>query len=175
MTVSQLDRFVPCRPPSLHHSSHSSSTLPTLAIESQTPDTSVDHSKDHTNSSLSASLGLPTSNRRILSFRSAPPPASHATSHLDAQRNYLLHASASSSRGVTTGGPGATNGSKKRAPPFSPDRVLDAPGFADDYYLNLVDWSCANRVAIGLGDMVYIWDAETGSVTSLGEGRSVIP
>ena len=173
MTVSQLDRFVPHRPPSLHHSSHSSSTLPTLAIESQTPDTSVEHSKDHTNSSLSASLGIPTSNRRILSFRSAPPPASHATSHLDAQRSYLLHASASSSRGTTTGGSGASNGSKKRTPPFTPDKVLDAPGFADDYYLNLVDWSCANRVAIGLGDMVYIWDAETGSVTSLGEGKCV--
>lgn len=126
---------------------------------------------DHSTSSLSASLGIPPSNRRILSFRSAPPPASHATSHLDAQRTYLLHASASSSRGTTITGPGAS-GVKKRAPPYIPERVLDAPGFADDYYLNLVDWSCSNRVAIGLGDMGYVWDAETGSVTSLGEGRS---
>ena len=125
---------------------------------------------DHNTSSLSVSLGIPTSNRRILSFRAAPPPASHATSHLDAQRNYLLHSSGAASRGTTTTGPGA-NGTKKRAPPYIPDRVLDAPGFADDYYLNLIDWSCANRVAIGLGDLGYVWDAESGGVTALGEGR----
>ena len=134
----------------------------------------MEHSSivDHSLSSLSASLGIPTSNRRILSFQSAPPPSSHATSHLDAQRNYLLHTSASASRGTTTTGPGA-NGTKKRSPPYIPDRVLDAPGFADDYYLSLVDWSCANRVAIGLGDVGYVWDAETGTVTALGEGRSI--
>ena len=133
----------------------------------------MDHSSvtgDHTTSSLSASLGIPSSNRRILSFRSAPPLASHATSHLDAQRNYLLHATGSSSRGTGSTGPGAANGVKKRPPPYIPERVLDAPGFADDYYLNLIDWSCANRVAIGLGDLGYVWDAESGGVTALGEG-----
>lgn len=168
----QLDRFVPSRPASLHHSSHSSSTLPTLALDSHSADNSMDQSTttDHTTSSLSESLGIPSSNRRILSFRAAPPPASHATSHLDAQRNYLLHATGSASRGTATSGPGA-NGAKKRAPPFIPDRVLDAPGFVDDYYLNLMDWSCANRLAIGLGDLGYVWDAETGAVTALGESR----
>lgn len=92
--------------------------------------------------------------------------ANHATAHLDAQRNYLLHSNASSSRGTTTTGAGA-QGTKKRAPPYVPERVLDAPGFMDDYYLNLVDWSCANRVAIGLADMVYVWDADSGEVSGL--------
>jgi len=130
----------------------------------------MDHSSSHeiTTSSLSASLGIPSSNRRILSFRAAPPLANHATSHLDAQRQYLLHG-AGSSRGTGTAGPGAKD--KKRAPPYIPDRVLDAPGFADDYYLNLMAWSTANRLAIGLADLVYVWDADSGSVTSLGEGR----
>ncbi|RXK39422.1 cell division control protein [Tremella mesenterica] len=160
----ELDRFVPSRPTSLHQSSHSSTTLPTLALE--TPDTST--SLDISSSSLSASLGL-QSNRRILSFRSAPPPASHATSHLDAQRAYLVHSSASASRGTTTSGPGAA-GTKKRSPPHVPDRVLDAPGFANDYYLNLVDWSCGNHVAIGLADIGYVWDAGTGAVNALGTG-----
>ena len=126
---------------------------------------------DKTTASLSDSLGIPTSNRRILSFRSAPPLASHATSHLDAQRAYLLHATGSSSRGTGQAGPGASNGVKKRPPPYIPDRVLDAPGFADDYYLNLMHWSCANRVAIGLDTTGYVWDAETGSVTALGDGN----
>ncbi|WVF73161.1 hypothetical protein IAT40_007980 [Kwoniella sp. CBS 6097] len=174
VTRRELDRFVPSRPPSLHHSSHSSTTLPTLALDGHSPDASMDQSHstihDQSTASLSATLGVPTSNRRILSFRSAPPPASHATSHLDAQRNYLLHSSASANRGTGSNAAGK-EGAKKRAPPYVPERVLDAPGFEDDYYLNLVDWSCANRVAIGLGDTGYVWDAETGNVNALGGGE----
>ncbi|CAB4494215.1 unnamed protein product [Rhizophagus irregularis] len=49
----------------------------------------------------------------------------------------------------------------------SPERVLDAPGLLDDYYLNLLDWSIKNMVAIGLDQCVYIWNADTGGVTSL--------
>jgi cell division cycle protein 20 (cofactor of APC complex) len=49
----------------------------------------------------------------------------------------------------------------------SPERVLDAPNIVDDYYLNLLDWSCNNQVAIGLGQSVYVWSAETGGVSSL--------
>ncbi|WWD03486.1 hypothetical protein V865_001538 [Kwoniella europaea PYCC6329] len=169
----ELDRFVPSRPSSIAAHSHSSSTLPTLALDGHSPDTSMDRSgslsMDHTTSSLSATLGVPQNNRRILSFRSAPPPASHATSHLDAQRNYLLHSSSSANRGTGTNAAGK-EGNKKRAPPYVPERVLDAPGFEDDYYLNLIDWSCSNRVAIGLGDTGYVWDAESGTVNALGGG-----
>ena len=147
----------------------SSTNIPTLALDNATEAGDRSTVIDPSTTSLSASLGIPGTNRRILSFRSAPPPASHATSHLDQQRNYLLHSTASANRGTTTSGPGAS-GTKKRAPPYVPDRVLDAPGFADDYYLNLIDWSCSNRVAIGLGDLGYVWDAESGGVTSLGEG-----
>lgn len=50
---------------------------------------------------------------------------------------------------------------------ITPERVLDAPGMQDDYYLNLLDWSCTNLVAIGLGDSVYVWNAETGDVNLL--------
>src|SRR3954451_16571639 len=49
----------------------------------------------------------------------------------------------------------------------SPERILDAPGLLDDYYLNLLDWSIKNIVAIGLDQCVYIWNADTGDVTSL--------
>lgn len=50
------------------------------------------------------------------------------------------------------------------------ERVFDVLGFEDDYYLNLIDWSCVNRVVIGLGDMGYVWDVEMGSVSVLGSG-----
>ncbi|EMS58970.1 Protein FIZZY-RELATED 3 [Triticum urartu] len=36
-------------------------------------------------------------------------------------------------------------------------RVLDAPSLQDDFYLNLVDWSSQNMLAVGLGTCVYLW------------------
>ncbi|PWN51965.1 WD40 repeat-like protein [Violaceomyces palustris] len=48
-----------------------------------------------------------------------------------------------------------------------PFKVLDAPELADDFYLNLVDWSSKNVLGVGLGKCVYLWSAETSSVTQL--------
>ena len=59
-----------------------------------------------------------------------------------------------------------------------PTRVLDAPGLLDDYYLNLLDWSCTNLVAIALEAQVYVWNAETGDVSKLcevGSGEEADP
>ena len=47
--------------------------------------------------------------------------------------------------------------------------MLDAPGLVDDYYLNLLDWSVSNQVAIGLERTVYVWNADTGTVAKLVE------
>lgn len=51
--------------------------------------------------------------------------------------------------------------------PQAPERILDAPDLVDDYYLNLLDWSCGNQLAVALGQSVYIWDATSGSVSEL--------
>lgn len=48
-----------------------------------------------------------------------------------------------------------------------PFKVLDAPQLQDDFYLNLVDWSSQNMLAVGLGTEVYIWSACTSRVTKL--------
>ncbi|KAI9599162.1 WD40-repeat-containing domain protein [Syncephalis fuscata] len=50
-----------------------------------------------------------------------------------------------------------------------PSKVLDAPEIADDYYLNLLDWSSTNLLGVGLGRNVYIWNAVTSDVTKLCE------
>lgn len=50
-----------------------------------------------------------------------------------------------------------------------PFKVLDAPHLQDDFYLNLVDWSAANYLAVGLGPAVYIWSACNSRVTKLCE------
>ncbi|GLJ40960.1 hypothetical protein SUGI_0847770 [Cryptomeria japonica] len=49
----------------------------------------------------------------------------------------------------------------------SPYKVLDAPALQDDFYLNLVDWSSNNVLAVGLGTCVYLWSACTSKVTKL--------
>lgn len=48
-----------------------------------------------------------------------------------------------------------------------PFKVLDAPALQDDFYLNLVDWSSNNNLAVGLSSCVYIWSASSSKVTKL--------
>lgn len=55
----------------------------------------------------------------------------------------------------------------KRKIPKVPFKVLDAPALQDDFYLNLVDWSQLNVLAVGLGSCVYLWSACTSKVTKL--------
>lgn len=40
----------------------------------------------------------------------------------------------------------------------NPFKVLDAPFLQDDYYLNVVDWSMNDNLAVGLGNAVYMWN-----------------
>ncbi|XP_059666292.1 protein FIZZY-RELATED 3 [Cornus florida] len=54
-----------------------------------------------------------------------------------------------------------------RKVPKTPHKVLDAPSLQDDFYLNLVDWSSQNVLAVGLGTCVYLWTASTSKVTKL--------
>ncbi|XP_020292214.1 cell division cycle protein 20 homolog isoform X2 [Pseudomyrmex gracilis] len=56
--------------------------------------------------------------------------------------------------------------------PQAPDRILDAPEIIDDYYLNLVDWSNNNILAVALGANVYLWNAGTGTIEQLFELES---
>ena len=65
-----------------------------------------------------------------------------------------------------------------------PFKVLDAPNITDDFYLNLLDWSAKNVLAVALYNAVYIWSAETqrcqklcqvehdDSITSVGWSQS---
>ncbi|XP_031495816.1 protein FIZZY-RELATED 2-like [Nymphaea colorata] len=56
-----------------------------------------------------------------------------------------------------------------RKVPRSPYKVLDAPALQDDFYLNLVDWSSHNVLAVGLANCVYLWSACSSKVTKLCE------
>ena len=58
-------------------------------------------------------------------------------------------------------------GRSRRKIPKTPFKVLDAPGLADDFYLNNVDWSARNIVAVGLGSSIYLWSAHTSKAVKL--------
>lgn len=48
-----------------------------------------------------------------------------------------------------------------------PCRILDAPGVVDDFYLNNLDWSVKDVVAIGLSNSVYLWNSQNNIVSEL--------
>ncbi|KAK7460933.1 WD repeat-containing protein slp1 [Stygiomarasmius scandens] len=123
----------------------------------------VTSSPGHT-ARLVEATGVPL-NRRILSYHEAPPAASVDTAlskQLECVKPlYARPGSVSSSTGATT--------NKTRKIPTQPERVLDAPGIVDDFYLNLLSWSCQNTVAVALESSTYIWRADTGNVVQMGE------
>ncbi|KAF7525361.1 hypothetical protein G7054_g11108 [Neopestalotiopsis clavispora] len=102
--------------------------------------------------SLASACGV-NLNTRILQFKPAPPESSKPID-LRQQFNRPLRNAASSAQ-------------FRRRVATAPERVLDAPGLIDDYYLNLLDWSSENQVAIGLERTVYVWSADEGSVNQL--------
>jgi cell division cycle 20-like protein 1 (cofactor of APC complex) len=54
--------------------------------------------------------------------------------------------------------------------PKKPVKILDAPEMEDDFYKQLLHWSSTeNKIAIGLSNSVYIWDALTRSASLLCE------
>eukprot|EP00792_Barthelona_sp_PAP020_P006118 TRINITY_DN2912_c1_g1_i1.p1 TRINITY_DN2912_c1_g1~~TRINITY_DN2912_c1_g1_i1.p1 ORF type:complete len:414 (-),score=86.05 TRINITY_DN2912_c1_g1_i1:44-1285(-) len=56
-----------------------------------------------------------------------------------------------------------------RRVPREAERVLDANGLSNDFYLNLLDWSSRNVLAVGVGRIVFLWNGTTENVVSLCE------
>ncbi len=135
---------------------------PTLSLEGLSLDDDEDNTQSYSKpapdavayqSSLASACGV-SLNTRILAFKPAPPESSKPID-LRSQYNRPLKPA----NGVSA--------QFRRRVPTGPERVLDAPGLLDDYYLNLLDWSSGNQVAIGLERNVYVWSAESGTVSSL--------
>ncbi|KAG8345573.1 Anaphase promoting complex subunit 4 WD40 domain [Trypanosoma vivax] len=49
----------------------------------------------------------------------------------------------------------------------APERILDAVDMIDDFYLQLMDWSAKDILAVGLQGSVYLWNEKTSSITQL--------
>tara|TARA_R110002050_G_scaffold67051_3_gene145282 strand:- start:401 stop:1705 length:1305 start_codon:yes stop_codon:yes gene_type:complete len=56
---------------------------------------------------------------------------------------------------------------RKREINKKPERALNAVGLVDDFYLNLLDWSSTDLVAIAMGRDVYVWNNYTEEATKM--------
>ncbi|CAL1709380.1 unnamed protein product [Somion occarium] len=113
---------------------------------------------------LAAATGVPLG-RRILAYHQ-PPPASTSDSLLSQQRE-LVRPLYARPGALPTSTSSTTNKTRKIS--SQPERVLDAPGIVDDFYLNLLSWSCLNVLSVALGENTYVWKADSGEVVHLGE------
>ena len=48
-----------------------------------------------------------------------------------------------------------------------PYKILDAPNLQDDFYLNLLDWSDNNQIAVALDSALFMWSGCSSEVTKL--------
>lgn len=154
-TSAHPDRFITAREDAALPSSLSSGATAATANASTS-------SPGHT-ARLANATGVPL-NKRVLAYHE-PPPASSSSTFLSAQRTLARPLYARDALPSSNG----TTSSKSRRVPTTPERVLDAPGMVDDFYLNLVSWSALNVVGVALGESTYLWAAATGVVAHLGD------
>ncbi|KAL2598041.1 hypothetical protein AAZX31_11G224100 [Glycine max] len=167
------DRFIPCR---------SSSRLHTFGLVDR-PSPVKEGSNEAYSRLLKSELFGSDFASPSLSSLSSPAGAAAPPSPLSPSKNMLRFKTDHSAAPSSPYSPsilGQQNGftSDSSTPPPKPPRkvpktphkvvqVLDAPSLQDDFYLNLVDWSTQNVLAVGLGTCVYLWSASNSKVTKL--------
>mmetsp|Transcript_6390 Transcript_6390/g.26871 ORF Transcript_6390/g.26871 Transcript_6390/m.26871 type:complete len:530 (+) Transcript_6390:142-1731(+) len=88
----------------------------------------------------------------------------------------LRAAAESDAQGGGPKGPSPASAPRRAAISAAPFKMLEAPGLADDFYLDLVAWSARNVLAVGLGSRVLLWSGCATHATELcdlGPGDSV--
>ncbi|ODQ78934.1 hypothetical protein BABINDRAFT_162590 [Babjeviella inositovora NRRL Y-12698] len=148
------DRFIPSRALTAHRL-HDDAPAPAA---SASPETYIRaQTSKYYKSSVAVACGLDM-NQRILQFQPAPP-----------ERKPTIDLLGRGVQTVTRTLKPSIVAARARKVPTSPERVLDAPGIVDDFYLNLLSWSPQNLLSIALELSIYIWNASTGHVGFLTE------
>jgi cell division cycle protein 20 (cofactor of APC complex) len=144
------DRFIPCRSATDLENSQNS-----FFDDRSILDSDDEHKKILASSLAGKAVDADLSQTRILSYKNkAPAPK-------DGYQNSL--AVLYSQNGVKK----SEIAKPTRHIPSAPVRILDAPDMLDDYYLNLLSWSCTNTLAVALSSCVYLWDASSGNIKEL--------
>ncbi|GIY65471.1 cell division cycle protein 20 homolog [Caerostris extrusa] len=148
--LDQGDRFIPNRSSMHFEMGHY------LLTKSKSEENLSPRSAHYKKAMSENILGEDISNLRILSFRNKAPQAPSGHSNV----LKILYSS--------TKNPGSTKKANRHIP-HTCDRILDAPEIMDDYYLNLIDWSSSNILAVALHETLYLWNGSTGDITQLME------
>jgi cell division cycle 20, cofactor of APC complex len=154
------DRFIPNRSASSHESARINYQAPSMPTGFHTDEDTASTAHAYAQS-VAEACGIAL-NQRILAFKPSAPQSDKPVD-LRAQYNRPLKSVAGAAAHAST------QAQFRRRILTAPERVLDAPGLVDDYYLNLLDWSVSNQVAIGLERAVYVWNADSGTVAKLVE------
>lgn len=159
-STTSSDRFIPSR--------HNSTTgkLESNIVEPHPNSSPQTHIKAQTSKiyqhHVAEACGLKM-HSRILQFQPLPPERKRPFSLFN--QTSSVNKKPNMDKSLTP----AVAAARAKKIPTAPDRVLDAPGLIDDFYLNLLAWSLSNLLAIGLEDAAYVWNASTGSVGLLCE------
>lgn len=172
-TIEILDRFIPTRQSTSGKLSiEKTKSLPSFAmpldhIESQ-------NSKIYQNS-VAEACGLEVG-QRILQFQPAPPESKVNGNNHNSLRKVASNNSNMMNCKFKTRQMISTSAAQARMKkiPSCPEKVLDAPGLVDDFYLNLISWSNENILAIALNNSVYCWNATSGSVDLITECETIV-
>uniref|UniRef100_A0A7S1EJ41 CDC20/Fizzy WD40 domain-containing protein n=1 Tax=Hemiselmis andersenii TaxID=464988 RepID=A0A7S1EJ41_HEMAN len=166
------DRFIPRRGEGVRDLSNYNhlSTEP----QSQLLDADTSPAKqDYRNTLRDTILPPQDGDEHVLALRQ---PLSHLTASPSSNGSRSLSSPMSPSSRLCASSPSSPSSPtaaspKKRRParfiPKSPDKILDAPDLVDDYYLNLLDWSPSNILAVALSQSVFLWNASTGATHKL--------
>lgn len=147
-TVTAKDRFIPCRAPL---DCKLSNYL--LAASTDEQDYESTPSKQDYINTLKESILLTQGDAKVLPLRSQGG-VDRGLAHMGGDIAVAGSAFSASKRRRTM-----------RFIPKSPDKILDAPDLVDDYYLNLLDWSKSNILAVALRHCVFLWNASTGALS----------
>ncbi|KAF8914880.1 WD40-repeat-containing domain protein [Mucidula mucida] len=186
--VNYGDRFVPNRDNDMRTTYHLMGTS-TPAQKNRTISSESDAVKEQANSLFTSILQAevePTSPQRPTSPTRQPTASTSALPSTPSRKRIFNYSTPSNpstpSRRLDTPNDEAYQASpvrsesrqllesprrKLRSVCKTPYRVLDAPELAEDFYLNLVDWSSTNVLGVGLGSCVYLWAAHNASVSKL--------
>lgn len=114
--------------------------------------------EDYKNTLKSSLFNNDQPGSKILAFKNkapAPKESHQNTLRVLYSQNKTTHTANTMSRKVT------------RHIPQAADRILDAPEIVNDFYLNLLDWSSQNVLAVALDQTIYLWNASSGSIEEL--------
>lgn len=169
-----IDRFIPSRTSSsrLFNESYIREPEP-----SDSPSRHIEYQSNMIYKSSVAQVCGVNVNEKILQFQPAPPTAKGFNNvklydTLNEKLNSVLETSRlqNSNSGLNP----TIALQRSRRIPTVPQRILDAPGLVDDFYLNLLSWSCKNLLAVALENSVYIWQASAGTVDFLTTSDSLV-